>query len=193
MLLTTWLSAVLAHRRPQGRGYGLEHILLFSILAVLSNATSYRQIERFIQARLPRLKALCGLRWKRAPAHTAIRYALQGLNPADLETAFRHHAATLAGQPPAGTGVAVDGKTLRGSVDRFADQRAIQLLSALSTDSTVVLGHVLISPAATDSRHDIPAAQRLIQALGLTGRVVTLDAQHAQKNGGGRRRHGQSL
>lgn len=40
MLLTTWLSAVPDHRRPQGRLYGLEHVLLFSILAVLSNATS---------------------------------------------------------------------------------------------------------------------------------------------------------
>jgi hypothetical protein len=53
--------------------YGLEQILLLSLLAVLSNATSYRKIERFIQARLPRLKAWCGRRWKRAPAHTAIR------------------------------------------------------------------------------------------------------------------------
>ena len=183
MLLTTWLSAVPDHRRPQGRMYGLEHILLFSILAVLSNATSYRKIERFIQARLPRLKALCGLRWKRAPAHTAIRYALQGLNSADVEVAFRRHAAMLAGQRPGGTCIALDGKTLRGSVDRFADQRAIQVLSALTTDSTLVLGHLLIS-TASDHRHEIPAAQQLIQELGLTGRVFTLDAQHAQKNGG---------
>jgi hypothetical protein len=183
MLLTTWLSAIPDPRRPQGRVYGLEHILLFSILAVLSNATSYRKIERFIQARLPRLNALCGLRWKRAPAHTAIRYTLQGLNPADLEAAFRHHAITLEGQRPGGACVAVDGKTLRGSMDRFADQRAVQLLSALSTDSTLVLGHLLINAAATDPRHEIPAAQQLIQELSLSGRVFTLDAQHAQKNG----------
>src|SRR5512143_3090833 len=183
MLLTTWLSTVPYHRRLQGRLYRVEHILLFSILAVLSNATSYRKIERFIQARLPRLNALCGLRWKRAPAHTAIRYALQGLNPADVEVAFRRHAATMAGQRPGGACIALDGKTLRGSVDRFADQRAIQVLSALTTDSTLVLGHLLIN-AASDHRHEIPAAQQLIQELGLTGRVFTLDAQHAQKNGG---------
>src|SRR5512144_718344 len=175
MLLTTWLSTVPDPRRPQGRLYRLEHLLLFSILAVLSNATSYRKIERFIQARLPRLKAWCGLRWKRAPAHTAIRYALQGLNPADVEVAFRRHAAMLAGQRPGWTCIALDGKTLRGSVDRFADQRAIQVLSALTTDSRLVLGHLLIS-TASDHRHEIPAAQQLIQELGLTGRVFTLDA-----------------
>src|SRR5512134_1492930 len=178
MLLTTWLSTVPDHRRPQGRLYRLEHILLFSILAVLSNATSYRKIERFIQARLPRLNALCGLRWKRAPAHTAIRYALHGLHPADLETAFRRHAALLAEQRPGGSCIAIDGKTLRGSVDRVADQRAIQLLSALSTDNTLVLGHLVINTATNGHRHEIPAAQHLIQELSLSGRVFTLDAQH---------------
>jgi hypothetical protein len=82
----------------------------------------------------------------------------------------------------------LDGKTLRGRVDRFADPRAIPVLSALTTDSTVVLGHRLIS-AARDPRHEIPAAPHLIQELGLTGRVFTLEAQHAQKNGGEGPRH----
>lgn len=183
MCLTTCLSAIPDHRRPQGRWYGLEHLLWFSILAVLSNATSYRQIARFIQARLPRLNALCGLRWKRAPAHTAIRSALHGLNPADLEATFRRHAATLAGQQPAGACIALDGKTLRGSVDRGADQRAIQGWRALTTDSTWGLGPLLINAAATDHRPEIPAAQQLIQELGLSGRVFPLDAPQAPTNG----------
>lgn len=109
---------------------------MFSLLAVLSHASSYRKIARFIQGRLPRLNALCDLHWKRAPAHTAIHYALHWLSPADLEAVFRRHAAMLAGPQPAGAYLAADGKTLRGSVDRFADQRAIQRLSALTTDST---------------------------------------------------------
>src|SRR5512143_3934719 len=182
MLLPRFLAAIPDHRRPQGRLYGLEHLLLFSILAILSDATSYRKIQHFIAARLPQLNTLCGLHWKRAPAPTAIRYTLQGLNPADVEVAFRWHAATLAGQRPGGACIAVDGKTLRGSVDRVADRRAIQVLSALTTDSTLVLGHRLID-AAGDPRHEIPAAQPLIQELGLTGRLVTWEAQHAPKNG----------
>ena len=44
-------------------------------------ANTTRKIQRFIAARLPQLNALCGLHWKRAPAHTAIRYTLQGLTP----------------------------------------------------------------------------------------------------------------
>ena len=164
MLLPAFLATIPDHRRPQGRRYGLEHLLLFSILAILSNATSYRKIQRFIDARLPQLNALCGLRWKRAPAHTAIRYALQRLDPAAVEVAFREHAAILDGPRDGLTGIALDGKTLRGSVDRFQDQKALQVLSALTTDRTLILGHVLIGTA--DKAHELPVARQLIHELG---------------------------
>jgi len=180
MLLPTLLAAIPDHRRAQGRRYGLEHLLLFSILAILSNATSYRKIQRFIAARLPQLNALCGLHWKRAPAHTAIRYPLRGLDPADVERAFRDHAAVLAGSPADRTPIALDGKTLRGSFDRFQDQKALQILSALTTDRTLILGHVLIGGA--DQSHELPAARQLIEELGLSGQLFTLDALHCQKN-----------
>ncbi len=121
------------------------------------------------------------MRWKRAPAHTAIRDTLQGLNPADVEAAFRGHAAVLDGPRDGLTAVALDGKTLRGSVDRFQDQKALQVLSALTTDRTLILGHVLIGTAGKS--HEIPAAQQLTHQLGLSGRLFTLDALYCQKNG----------
>lgn len=179
--MPTLRAAIPDHRRPQGRLYGLEHLRLFSILAILSDATSYRKIQRFIAARLPQLNTRCGLHWTRAPAHTAIRYTLQGLNPADVEVAFRGHAAVLDGPRDGLTGIALDGKTLRGSFDRFQDQRAIQILSALTTDRTLILGHVLIGTAGKS--HEIPAAPQLINELGMSGRLFTLDAVHCQKNG----------
>lgn len=183
MLLQTCLADIPDHRRAQGRLYTLEQLLLFSILAVLSGASSYRKIARFIHARLARLNALCGLHWRRAPAHTSIRYALQGVDAAAREAAFRRHAAALDEQTTGDRApIAVDGKTLRGSVDRFEDQRAVQLLSALATDTPLILGHVLIEPA--DKTHAIPAAQELIEALGLSGQLFTLDALHTQKNRG---------
>lgn len=155
--------------------------MLFSILAVLSGATSYRQIQRFIAARRERLNVLGGLPWKRAPAHTSIRYALQGLKHADLEVAFRGHAVALEGEGPSGEGIAVDGKTLRGSCAHLADPAAAQLLSALASERRLILGHVFISDQA-DQGHDIPAAPQLIAELGLAGRGFTLDALHTQKN-----------
>ena len=183
LLLKTCLSRIPDPRRAQGKVYDLSHLLLFSILAVLSGATSYRKIQRFIHARREWLNALCGLSWKRAPAHTSIRYTLQGLPVEAVERAFRQHAAHLASELPKAQQIALDGKTLRGSFDRFEDQKAVQLFSALATDTPLVLGHVLISDQKADKSHEIPAAQQLIQDLNLTGCLFTLDALHAQKNG----------
>ena len=75
--------------------------------------------------------------------------------------------------------IALDGKVLRGSLDRFEDRRAAQVLSALAVSQRVVLGHVLIEDGSKD--HEIAAAQRLIEELGLGGCLYTLDALHLQK------------
>ncbi len=182
MQLKTHLSAIPDHRRPQGRMYDLGHLLLFSVLAVASGATSYRKIQRFMDAHRERLNELCQLRWKRAPAHNSIRYALHGLDAKDVELVFRRHAVELDGEGPERTGIAMDGKTLRGSFDHFEDRKAAQVLSALATDSTLVLGHVWITDDDGDKNHEIQAAQQLIEALGLSDRLFTLDALHAQKN-----------
>ena len=59
-------------RRAEGKLYKLPYVLLFSILAVVTSGNSFRAIETFITVHRRRLNAAFGLRWKRAPAHTAI-------------------------------------------------------------------------------------------------------------------------
>jgi DDE_Tnp_1-associated len=156
-------------------------VLLFSILAVVTGSNSYRGIVTFIDAHRRRLNAAFGLKWRRAPAHTAVRYILQGLDPATVETAFRRHAALLqAACKGGGRGsIALDGKTLRGSFDAFHDRAAAQVLSAFATDTALVLAHVNIE----EKSNEIPAAQALLAELGIAaGTLVTLDALHCQKN-----------
>ena len=82
-------------RRAEGKLYQLRYVLLFSILAIVTGANSYRGIRTFIKVHLKRLNKAFKIGWKRPPAHTAIRYILQGLNPADVERVFREHAADL--------------------------------------------------------------------------------------------------
>ena len=89
------LSEIPDPRRREGKLYQLPYVLLFSILAVVTGGNSYRSIETFITVHRRRLNTAFGLRWKRAPAHTAIRYILQGLDPKAVEQAFRRHAAGL--------------------------------------------------------------------------------------------------
>jgi hypothetical protein len=49
-------------------------------------------IGTFTKTNLKRLNKAFKIDWKRPPVHTAIRYILQGLDPADIETVFREHA-----------------------------------------------------------------------------------------------------
>ena len=183
-------------RRAQGQLYKLPHVLLFSILAIVSGCNSYRGVERrrspdivtFIAVHRRKLNAAFSLTWKRAPAHTAVRYILQGLDPAAVEVAFRRHAALLqAANETQGQGsIALDGKTLRGSFDKFNDRAAAQVLSAFATDTALVLAHVDVeprgSPGIAEKSNEIPAAQALLAELGVAnGTIVTLDALHCQK------------
>ena len=179
--LLNLLADVPDPRRAEGKLYGLPHVLLFFILAIVSGCNSYRGVVTFIDVHRRRLNAACGLNWRRAPAHTAIRYILQGLDPAAVEAAFRCHAAQVqaARATPGQGSIALDGKTLRGSFDKFHDRAAAQVLSAFATDTALVLAHVDIA----EKSNEIPAAQALLAELGLgPGAIVTLDALHCQKN-----------
>jgi hypothetical protein len=166
-------------RRAEGMLYKLPYILLFAILAVVTGGNSFRSIETFIKVHRRRLNAAFGLHWKRAPAHTAIRYILQGLDPHDVEQVFRRHAACLrdAATEPAHRAIALDGKVLRRSFDNFTDRKAAQLLHAFDTEAGLVLAHIDID----EKSNEIPAAQQLLGELQVAQCIVTLDALHCQK------------
>lgn len=177
--LLAMLKEIPDPRRAEGKLYKLPYVLLFSILAVVTGGNSFRAIETFIRVHRRRLNAAFGLRWKRAPAHTAIRYILQGLDPAAVEQAFRHHAAGLqkAASDVSRRTIALDGKTLRRSFDNFTDRKAAQVLHAFDVDAGLVLAHIEID----EKSNEIPAAQQLLGELQATGCIVTLDALHCQK------------
>src|SRR3954452_10443530 len=204
--LLTCLATIPDRRRAEGKMYGQAGVILFSILAMVSGARSYRQIHTLIDRRLGLLNAAFpgaafpgvafpraafpgsaspgaafpGAALRRAPAYTSVRGILQGLDEAELEQAFRGHAEGL--DHPCGASpsrfVAIDGKTLRGSFDAFADRKAAHVLSAFAVDHRIILAHEVVE----EKSNEIPAVQSLIEMLGLTGRVFTIDAMHCQKN-----------
>lgn len=173
------LATIPDPRRAEGKLYGLSYVLLFSILAIVSGANSYRGIRTFIKVHRTKLNKAFKIGWKRPPAHTAIRYILQGLKSSDVETAFRQHATGL-NQDKGGAKarvVAFDGKTLKGSFDNFKDAKARQVLSAFAVDTALVLAHFEID----EKSNEIPAVQKLLEELNVAGLIVTCDAMHCQK------------
>jgi DDE_Tnp_1-associated len=166
-------------RRRQGRRYPLPHLLLFSVLAVLAGATSYRGLRVFMAVHRERLNAVFGTTLRRAPAVNTLRALFQALDPAELEAAFRHHARELseAAPPPGPRVIALDGKTLKRSFDHRNDKTAAHVLSAFACEAALILAHQEVQGAP----EEIPAAQALIEALGVRGVLFTADALHGQK------------
>ena len=76
------------------------------------------------------------------------------------------------------TAIAVDGKTLRGSFDAFRDRKPAHMMSVLGHANKIVLTHLMVA----EKSNEIPAAPELIEALGLTDCLFTLDAEHCQNN-----------
>lgn len=177
-MLITFLDDLKDHRRSQGQRYELRFILLFSIMAILCNAKSYRDIARFIKKHHNRLQKDFGLSWKAPPAYTTVRNIIKGVGQQELESSFRAYTQSLLEIGESNyIGVAVDGKVLRGSYDHFQDKKAIQVLSFFDTQSELILAHEKVDVKT----NEIPVAQTLIPQLELENVVYTLDALHCQK------------
>ena len=118
------------------------------------------------------------LNWKRRPAHTTIRDIIQGTSGTELEQSFRQYSQGLVESDGEKQFIGCDGKVLRGSFDHFADQKAVQILSAFVSNDQIILAHEEIA----SKTNEIPTAQRLMTELGLSGYIFTFDALHCQKN-----------
>lgn len=177
-MLLSIFSEMPDHRRAQGRMYDLPHLLLFTVLAILSGANSYRTVQLFISANLETLNKEFGVKWKKSPVHTAIRKILIGIEPQEIEKVFRKYSKKLIElNPKEYAFISMDGKMLRGSFDNLNDKRMIQLFSVFLTDQDIILAHEKIDKKT----NEIPVAQKLIKELELKGCIFTMDALHCQK------------
>ncbi|WP_170247488.1 ISAs1 family transposase, partial [Nonomuraea zeae] len=179
------LDTVPDPRSRRGRRYRLGPLLALSLLAVLGGATSLVRITRFIAEYDPELRARASLPGTPRLAASTLGRLFARLDGAAFDTATCNYLAMLAacappatsGRPSAQaplTGLAVDGKTLRGS--RTADGTTVHLLAATRHDTQTVLAQRQIEAKS----NEIPAFTPLLADLDLTGVVITADALHTQ-------------
>lgn len=178
-MLTTFFADIKDFRRPQGQKYELDKLLLLSVIAILCNAKSYRDISRFITGKFADIKQELSLSWKKAPAYTTIRNIIKGIDAAELEAAFRGfmQSQTKYGFNDKVVHIAVDGKVLRHSFDNFEDKKALQKLMFFDADDYLILGHIAIN----EKSNEIPAFQSLLTQLEIPNTLFTADALHCQK------------
>ena len=181
MKLLSHFEQIADPRRAQGQRYELKYVLFFIVLAMLSNAKSYRNIEHFIKAHLKKIKKTFNLKWTRAPHYSQIRNIVIAIKKEDAEQAFRMYSNEMSNSSKKDenekTYIAFDGKELRGSIDRFKDKKALQELFAYQTSGKIIMAHIDIN----EKSNEIPAVQELIKELNLHNCIFTMDAMHCQK------------
>lgn len=176
-MLKSFLFNIRDRRREQGQRYELVHVLLYSIIAILSGADSYRSIHSFILIKLNILNEIFDSNWSRPPAYSTIRNILVDVDKTELEKCFREYSGYLSELKGSNKFIAIDGKTLRGSFDNFKGKGAIHVLSLLASDSKIILAHEEVG----EKTNEIPVAQDLLEKLGMSDRIFTFDAMNCQK------------
>jgi predicted transposase YbfD/YdcC len=162
--------------RVEGRcDHLLVEILQIAVCAVLCGAESWSEVEEFGKAKVEWLKQYLTLP-AGIPSHDTFRRVFRFLNADEFQRRFRHWVETHFSIAP-GQVIAVDGKTARGSRDRFRGQDAIQLVSAWASESEVLLGQRKVEAQS----NEIPAVPERLKLLFVKGCIVTVDALNCQK------------
>ena len=73
--------------------------------------------------------------------------------------------------------VAVDGKCMRSTARKENPNSALQILTAYFTESSVVLGQESIH----EKTNEIPIFQEMLDHIDISGKIITADALHCQK------------
>jgi predicted transposase YbfD/YdcC len=179
------LARIPDHRRCQGRRYPLGVILVVCIVAVLCGATSLAQIVRYARGWDARTLAHLGVsacrRTGRPLLPVASTRVLRKLDTDALDGAIGSYRTALDTDPLADdrqaddlSGLAVDGKTVRGAFR--PDGTQVHLLAA----ATHELGLVIAQREVGAKTGEIGAFIPVLTGLNLHGAVITADALHTQ-------------
>jgi predicted transposase YbfD/YdcC len=162
-------------RMDRTKKHSLGDLLTIAICAVICGADGWVQVEEF---------GLCKEAWFRTfldlphgiPSHDTFGRVFAMLDPTAFEECFLKWIGALATRSE-GRLVAVDGKTLRRSLDAANGKAAIHMVSAWCEANHMVLGQL-----ATDAKsNEITALPKLLALLDIQGAVVTIDAAGCQK------------
>lgn len=179
-------------RKAKGKRYPLALLLTLLMLGKLAGETSIHGIVEWVNERAGLLRRQ--LNWpKRFPTNSTYSEALARC---DAEQLVRVIAAVLlkaraveqCGSEPSRlqatkqeetlTHVAMDGKTLRGTLGHQSEgQPSVHLLSLYECQS----GIVLTQRAVQSKENEISAAAALVHPALVKGRIISSDAMHTQK------------
>jgi hypothetical protein len=178
--LAAHLHTVPDRRKRRGRRYPLPVLLTLAVVAKLAGQSRVEAIADWARLRAADLVRLFGLKHATMPhPSTWSRVLGHAVDPVALEQALTTFFQTPPpAAPPRGSIVlAVDGKTLRGTIPA-GQTRGVHLVAAYLPEQGVVLAQLQVDTKENES----VVVPTLLAHLDLRGMVVAGDALQTQRN-----------
>jgi predicted transposase YbfD/YdcC len=178
--LVEYIATLPDPRKARGKRHPLAAMVALAVAATLCGSRSYSAIAEWGRTYGAEIGRALGCTREQTPCAATFHHLFRRLDRQALETCLGRWvrqvlAALPAPDPPPVPGVALDGKSLRGSRKQGAP--LTHLLSAVSHRLGLTLGQV----AVAEKTNEITAIHTLLAALLLEGQVVTVDALLTQR------------
>jgi predicted transposase YbfD/YdcC len=152
----------------------LVDILVIAICAVVAGADNWADVEAFGKAKREWFQTFLELP-NGIPSHDTFTRVFARLDPEQFQRGFVRWVTTVC-ERIGGQVIAIDGKVLRRSHDHGIGQAAIDMVSAWAVANRLVLGQVKVA----EKSNEITAIPHLLEALEISGCIVTIDAMGCQ-------------
>ena len=173
------LAEVPDSRNNRGKRHPLSAILGLAVIAMMCGYRSYAAIAEWGRTYHTDLAKALGFTHTKTPCASTLHYVFKDLDATALENTLTRWATViledLTPQTDTQT-LAIDGKTLCGS--RKHDATITHLLSVVSHQ----LGITLTQQPVDAKTNEIPIAIEILQALDVSGKIITTDALLTQKD-----------
>jgi predicted transposase YbfD/YdcC len=172
-VLLEQLSVIEDDRDPHRVAYPLQEILLLVVCGTIADCDDYDAISDWGEDHLDFLRRFLPFHHG-VPTGRWLTIMMNRVNPALFSACFSDWVRACWPDRP--DLVALDGKTLRRSHDRSAEQPALHLVSAFATTASLVLGQEAVADKAGELSAIPVLLERLAQDGGLEGALVSIDA-----------------
>jgi predicted transposase YbfD/YdcC len=148
---------------------------VIAVCAVICGAETWVDVENFGKARIEWFRKFLELP-NGIASHDTFGRVFSLLNATAFEACFFDWVQAV-NQVTSGQVIAIDGKELRHSFDKFVGKKAIHLVSAWANENRLILAQRKV-----DSKtNEITAIPELLETLEVAGCIVTIDAMGCQK------------
>ncbi|MDQ1341872.1 MAG: hypothetical protein QG571_489 [Pseudomonadota bacterium] len=161
-------------RKRRGVRHQIQSVLCTAICAILAGARSFTAMGEWAAEQSRETLKRLGSKRGKAPSERTYRRLFQSIDTVALDRRLGQWVAEQQRLLP-GAGLAMDGKTVRGSGD--GGKPAIHLLSAIVHGTGTVVSQV----AVESKTNEITQVEPLLASLDIEGVVVTGDALLTQR------------